>query len=73
MWNRASFRDGSAMCTMRRNGRPTVLIRPGPIQTIAWYQTKRVHEPIVSAWSEVPEDAATVDAIALSGMLRARP
>ena len=39
------------------------------VSTLVWYPTGKVHEPILSVWSERPEDQEVVPGIAFSGRI----
>jgi hypothetical protein len=65
-----SFGEKGARCKATIDGRRAMVVADrrddGPA-FLVWYRTGEVHEPLVSVRSSRAEDAALVEAIALSG------
>ena len=72
MWGRSSFDSGGTQCAAKIAGKRVMVEHSsnsaGP-SVVVWYPTGMVHEPLLSAWSTRPEDAALVSRIAFSGRI----
>jgi hypothetical protein len=70
MWGTGSFAESSRKCRSKVAGLPVMVVRhqtdSGSYVTVL-YATREIHEPLISAWSDRPEDAELVEAIAFSG------
>jgi hypothetical protein len=76
MWGTGSFGQGEEQCRTVISGvSALVSTRPagGEKRCLVWYLTGTVHEPLVSAWSSRPEDAALLEAVTTSGVFAGAP
>lgn len=70
MWGRSSFAHDDTICTTKLQGTRALVLRnhgPDTPRYLVWYMTGSVHEPVVSASSELPSDDAAARSIAYSG------
>jgi len=70
MWGAGSFEDTARKCTAKVEGQKVMVVREPRDKGAAvevLYRTGEIHEPLVGAWSDRPEDVAAVEAIVFSG------
>ena len=70
MWGASSFSESAKKCSAKVEGVKVMVVREQRAkgaEVEVLYRTGDVHEPLVAAWSERPEDQAAVEAIVFSG------
>jgi len=70
MWGTGSFADTAKKCTAKVEGLKVMVVREQRDKGAAvevLYRTGEVHEPLVGAWSDRPEDVGAVEAVVFSG------